>query len=62
MIENRETINLLSATAVGFGVSGLLEVGDGDGEDSSSGMVSGEDLGKRSSSHSSHSPEKILIL
>lgn len=53
MIENRETIKRLSATATGLGGSGLLEVDVG--EDRGSGMVSGEvgrGSNERSSSHS----------
>lgn len=52
-MENRETIKRLSATAAGFGASGLLGVDVG--EESGSGMVSGEDgqgSNGRSSSHS----------
>lgn len=41
MIENRETIKRLSATAAGFGASGRLERDVGEG--GASAMVSGED-------------------
>lgn len=53
MIENRETMKRLSATAAGLGASGLLDMGMG--EDWGSGTVSGEDgrrSNERSSSHS----------
>lgn len=58
MIENRETIKRLSATAAGLGASGLLEVDEG--EDGGSGLVSGEDgrgSNERSSFHSQPPPE-----
>lgn len=58
VIENRETIKRLSATAAGLVASGLLEVDVG--EDWGSGLVSGEDVrssNERSSFHSLSPPE-----
>lgn len=62
MIENRETMKRLSATAAGLGSSGLLEVDVG--EDWGSGMASGEDgrgSNVRSSFHSEPPPERTEI-